>query len=136
MLGKKIQLSISINNIDEFKELCDRTIKDIEELKAFELDIKIGNKRVYEKDTQITLAETTNHDVVKKLDIREACRIAATTGQFITRRSKEGEIWFKIEPTDSDYWLCAILHSDGTEKTKGWQPSLADLIATDWEVVG
>lgn len=68
------------------------------------------------------------------MNIYEACLEAENNNKQITRRI-DGSVYFKINPTNSDNRLCEIMMSDGSNKKKGWQPKLEDLIATDWEVV-
>lgn len=68
------------------------------------------------------------------MNIYEASKAASETGDAITRKI-DGRIVFRITPTDDDYWLCYGSMPDGSNRVKGWQPKLEDLIATDWEVV-
>ncbi|MGB7594477.1 MAG: DUF2829 domain-containing protein [Erysipelotrichaceae bacterium] len=68
------------------------------------------------------------------MNIYEAAKAAADTGDAITRRI-DGKIAYRITPTNDPYWLCRLSQPNGSLRVKGWQPSLDDLIATDWEVV-
>ncbi|XCH78883.1 MAG: MW1434 family type I TA system toxin [Candidatus Dehalobacter alkaniphilus] len=67
------------------------------------------------------------------MNIYEAVKEAAKKSKSITRRS-DAEA-YKITPTNDPYWLCSMSMPDGSGRSKGWQPTLDDLIATDWEVV-
>lgn len=80
-------------------------------------------------------ANEQTKDTEKGLDIRDACRYAIAQGKYITRRMSGGVIGYKIHPSDDPFWLCSMMRPDGSEKAKRWQPSLEDLIATNWEVV-
>lgn len=68
------------------------------------------------------------------MNIQDAAKEAAASNKCITIRS-EGEVWFKVRPSNDPYWLCSGEHPDGLHRVKGWQPSLDDLISDEWEVI-
>ena len=73
--------------------------------------------------------------------IHEATKIALAENKCITIPAKNGQIWFKIQPTNTEY-NCKLFFADGTPAkgeanvlSHGWQPSADRLVSNDWIVV-
>lgn len=71
--------------------------------------------------------------------ISEAAKLAAEKGRLIVRKSivsKSDTVYGAIQPTDS-YEMCKLVVFRGNEirSCRCWNPTQADLIADDWEVL-
>lgn len=64
------------------------------------------------------------------MNIYEATKIAAQEDGCITIPEYKGEV--KIKPTNTR-GNCVVIREDGSKRSKyGWQPSLDELLRTDW----
>lgn len=61
--------------------------------------------------------------------IQEAVKKATEKGKLIYRTPYP---FWKMEPTNSSD--CVVIHADGKEPGRCWNPQADDLMANDWEV--
>lgn len=67
------------------------------------------------------------------MDIRNACLLAKKNNGFIYRKDKEFISGLR-HPTNNTKELVGIYDFQERKRQNRWEPSLDDLIATDWQV--
>lgn len=76
---------------------------------------------------------------VKKIYISEAAKLAAEQGRLMVRKSiisKSDTVFGAVQPTNS-YERCKLIvfKEDETRSCRCWNPTQADLVADDWELL-
>jgi len=117
-----------LSKITVIAKTADGAIKVIQEMKKAHPEITSIEVRITQKNVATNGA---SKDRLTNLNISEAATLASLKCMHMQRESLP-EV--KIEPTNSD-WCCAISGIDGTNRVRGWEPSLDDLIAIDWMIV-
>ena len=67
------------------------------------------------------------------MNIYEAVKSASEQGKSISIKD-HGEVWFKVTPREL-HTRIYLSDGNGDNPVIGWEPTLDELISTDWEVV-
>lgn len=77
---------------------------------------------------------------VREMHISEAAKLAADQGRLMVRKSvisRSDTVFGAVQPTNS-YERCKLIvfKEDETRSCRCWNPTQADLVADDWELLG